>query len=449
MANVLFKFGTKAAYDAVDKLSNALYFITDSGELFKGDTLIANRSRVTVADNPVGDSILPANAYPEGATPTDGEIFIVPRADGTRDVYAWDGEEFVPLNQDIPANEVIVGKDENDEPITLDQVLADINVQVDGVSIVKDENLGLMVNGFGKGYYKWDDNTSSYVYTPVSVENPWKVGLVPKVVNESGVLKIGWYEPSASDGSQASLDDALAALQQQVDTLNDVVITGPYDEINDTRGESLVDKVDRLEDLIASAFHFEGVADALDSNGNLVITGTGGAEDIVIAPSADNQGAVYQVGDKEYASDGSTWVELGFTSGLATEAALDAVEDKADAAQDAADAAQDAVDALDAEVVKSINIPAGSGSFSSLIPVNGAITLPEATTANYGVIKFNGSANQVLAGDGTWTVPQDARIGDLTDENDQQYDTVEEYVQHYITNIMNNMSLEWEELTPR
>ena len=444
MANVLFKFGTKAAYNSIDKLSNALYFITDTGELFKGDLLIANKGKATVAANPVGDSITPNNAY--DGTPTDGEIFVLPRTDGTRDVYVWDGEDFVPLNADIPADQVIVGKDDQGQPISLASALENVEVSTDDASIVNDANAGLMVNGFGKGYYKWDENTSAYVYTAVSVENPWKAGLVPKVVNESGVLKIGWYEPSASDGSSSSMEDAITAVQQQIDNLNDVVITGPYDENTDTRGESLVDKIDRIEDLVSSAFHFEGAADALDDNGNIVITGTGGAEDIVIAPSNDNKGAIYQVGDKEYASDGSTWVELGFTAGMASEAALDAVEDKADAAQDAADAAQDAVDALDAVAVKSISVPAGNGSFSSLTPVNGVITLPEASTATYGLVKFNGTANQVLMGNGTWAAPQDSRIGDLTDENNQQYDTVEEYIQHYITNIMNNMSLEWEEL---
>ena len=72
--------------------------------------LVANKGKATVAANPVGDSITPNNAY--DGTPTDGEIFVLPRTDGTRDVYVWDGEDFVPLNADIPADQVIVGKDD-------------------------------------------------------------------------------------------------------------------------------------------------------------------------------------------------------------------------------------------------------------------------------------------------------------------------------------------------
>jgi hypothetical protein len=44
---VLFKVGARADYVALEeKASNALYFLVDTGELYKGSTLIASKQRV-------------------------------------------------------------------------------------------------------------------------------------------------------------------------------------------------------------------------------------------------------------------------------------------------------------------------------------------------------------------------------------------------------------------
>ena len=445
MANVLFKFGTREAFNAVEKLSNAVYFVTDTGELYKGETLIANKNVVSTLETPVGDSITPAQAHEAqiAAAPITGEVMVVPRTDGTQDTFIYDGADWIQLDSNVDADDVIVGKDpDTGDPITLADALQNLNVQVDGVSIVRDATVGLMLKDYGKAFYKFNEATQTYEKTTVSDQNPWKANLSPRVVNDNGSLVLGWFEPAAAD---TSLDDIVSKLAELDETIN-----GKYDPQEDARTPGLVDRVADLEDLIGSAFHFEGTADTFEE-GNLVITGTGGAENIIIAPSADNKGAVYQVGDKEYASNGEEWVELGFSfSGVATDDDLQALADRVDAAEGDIDQLQSDLPALDGAAVKSINVPGAAGGVNSLEPVNGVVTLPAASDSAYGLIKLSGEAGKVLDGTGAFVDPQDPRIGDLTDENSTPYDTVEEYVQHYVnnlTNIINNMSIEWEEVT--
>ena len=445
MANVLFKFGTREAFDAVEKLSNAVYFVTDTGELYKGETLIANKNVVTSLDTPVGDSITPAAAHEAqvGNDPITGEVMVVPRTDGTQDTFIYDGNDWIQLDSNVDAEDVIVGTDpDTGDPITLADALQNLNIQVDNVSIVRDATVGLMLKDFGKAFYKFNEQTQAYEKTVVSDQNPWKANLSPRVVNDNGSLVLGWFESAAAD---TSLDDIVSKLGEL-----DEIINGAYDPQEDERTPGLVDRVSDLEDLIGSAFHFEGSADTIE-NGDLVITGTGGAEDIVIPASNDNKGAVYQVGDKEYASNGSEWVELGFgLSGVATEQDLQDLADRVDAAEDDIDQLQSDLSTLDGAAVKSINVPGAAGGVNSLEPVNGVVTLPAASDSAYGLIKLSGEAGKVLDGTGAFVDPEDPRIGSLTDEQGTAHDTVEEYVQHYITNltnVINNMSIEWEEVT--
>ena len=48
MANVIFKQGTRAQYDAIaTKDSNTLYWLSDTQELFKGDVLYGKGAEAT------------------------------------------------------------------------------------------------------------------------------------------------------------------------------------------------------------------------------------------------------------------------------------------------------------------------------------------------------------------------------------------------------------------
>ena len=79
-----------------------------------------------------------------------------------------------------------------------------------------------------------------------------------------------------------------------------------------------------VDGLVSGAFHFRGNAKELNTEGNLI-----GTDDKVITGKA---GDVYQIGDKEYAYNGSAWVELGFTldlSAYATTASVTTAKEEA------------------------------------------------------------------------------------------------------------------------
>lgn len=134
-----------------------------------------------------------------------------------------------------------------------------------------------------------------------------------------------WEEPSAT--TVEGLDTRLTAAEGNIaDLRSDVDDMYTKDEVNN---------------LVSGAFHFKGTATRLDEDGNLyngetVITG--------------HEGDVYQIDDKEYAYNGTAWIELGFTldlSAYATTAALnkaktDAIAAAAEDASTKADSAKEA-----------------------------------------------------------------------------------------------------------
>lgn len=90
-------------------------------------------------------------------------------------------------------------------------------------------------------------------------------------------------------------------------------------------GEKIIATHDEIEAVIAEfggAFQFKGSAIRIKpgtepANSTIVVADAEaqGSEKEIVAGSK-NQGNVYQIGDKEYASNGSVWVELGFNIDL-------------------------------------------------------------------------------------------------------------------------------------
>lgn len=88
MAKVLFKFGTSAQYLALEnKLDNALYFLTDTGELYKGNQAIA-KSHVYKGTRQLNESndevLLRISA---DYIPVAGDIGIIINSDNTLDAF--------------------------------------------------------------------------------------------------------------------------------------------------------------------------------------------------------------------------------------------------------------------------------------------------------------------------------------------------------------------------
>lgn len=240
----------------------------------------------------------------------------------------------------------------------------------------------LSVKDFGKRYYKYIAAVEGGEAAHYELTEGWIAGLEPRVVEEDGKMVIGWYEPNPTTAEgvkdqvvavQGEVEQAkkdIDAAEQAIETLEGSVaeaeeaIEGINDALYGTgEGEEavagLVERVETLEgemdavqpdvetlktdvaglktsvanvytktetytkgevnDLVSNAvsgvFHFRGAVDTFDK-----------------LPAEKAEGDVYQVGEKEYAWNGTEWVELGFLVDLTDYATKVYAEEKANAA---------------------------------------------------------------------------------------------------------------------
>lgn len=159
--------------------------------------------------------------------------------------YIYNGEKWCPLDKEYDAENIYLKSDFilNDDAnttipsagknvaeafqIILSQietaVLADLKtVTFDG------KILGL--KDFGKYYYKYIPESGSkdegnyiaarYEKQIVDANHPWKSGLEPRVVNENGLLVLGWYEPNPT-----TIEGVNSQIEDIQNTVNDLTIT--------------------------------------------------------------------------------------------------------------------------------------------------------------------------------------------------------------------------------
>lgn len=195
--------------------------------------------------------------------------------------------------------------------------------------ILEDGVLGLY--DYGKKYYRWipgeDEQPGHHELIEVSEQYPWKAGLEPKVVLSGSDLVIGWYEPNPTTiegvNSQVNtltqtvtelqtnitntITPSIEALETAVGTpAGDSAATGLYKEIDDTKTELQAE----INSKVAGAFHFRGEASRFEDG--VLYHMVEDSEQAITASAGD----VYQLNDKEYAYDGTEWVELGFSLDL-------------------------------------------------------------------------------------------------------------------------------------
>ena len=137
---------------------------------------------------------------------------------------------------------------------------------------------------------------------------------------------------------------------------------------------------EQVDGYVAGAFHFKGEADSF-TDGNIIIGET--------AVENPKNGDVYQVGDKEYAYNGTTWVELGFNIDLtnyATKTDLDGKVDKngTDRLMTAAEGTKLAniENGAQLNLIEKIKI-----ATEELSITDKTVTIPVATSTSLGVIK--------------------------------------------------------------
>ena len=138
---------------------------------------------------------------------------------------------------------------------------------------------------------------------------------------------ISWIKPDTTTvkgltTAVESLGNRATALEDKVGDDSKGLVKEVADLTTDVSGvkSDLADNYynkEAVDGLVSGAFHFRGNAKELNAEGNLI-----GTDDKVIT---GNVGDVYQIGDKEYAYNGSVWVELGFTLDLTAYATTSSV----------------------------------------------------------------------------------------------------------------------------
>lgn len=253
---------------------------------------------------------------------------------------------------------------------------------VDGVLSVKD---------FGKRYYKYVAAVEGGEAAHYELTEGWVAGLEPKVVEVENEMVIGWYEPNPTTAE--GVKDQVVEVQGQVDQAKedinnlDEILNGTEDnpgglvkDVEDiadvlygTEGENpvpgLIEEVETLrseledadkalqEDIdavakdladnyyiktevytksevdgkVAGLFHFKGVVETLPETGTDV-------------------GEVYQIGDAEYAWNGTEWVKLGYTLDLSAYYTKTEVDAEVKKVQDEVDLAEQAITNLGEEL---------------------------------------------------------------------------------------------------
>lgn len=354
---VVFKIGTRAQYNALqEKNPNALYFLTDTKEIYRGaDGLAQNSYYEDIKTIETSDEEVIAKYYENNVDKYEvkGDIFVVKTlvADEvySHSAFIYDGTAWKSISTSVLS---------------------------DNASIELNGGL-LTLKDFGKRYYKFIAETGSEAegnlvpahYEPVDVdaEHPWAAGLEPKVVLDNNKLVIGWYEPNpttaegvqdqvtAVQGTVADVQQTVTNVQEdvknldeevkdinkelygegegetavpgliaEVEALNEDLATNYYTKSETYSQEEINNTIAEINGKIAGVFHFKGVADSYE---------TLPTENLVA-------GDVYQVGDKEYAWNGEDWVELGFTVDLSKHATIEYVDGKVKAVADDLDLAE-------------------------------------------------------------------------------------------------------------
>lgn len=399
MPKVLFKYGTRADYDALkgNILENALYFLTDTGEILRGSV---NLTKNHYYDGEVakGETDLQViNRVMTGKTAVQDDVFLVKKTiiEGQVTVtpYMYTGLQWLPLSGVQAASEVVLDSDIQVGEVTvaakgatLSSVLATVFTQMRNAKVAINENSLEMSEGnvlnlknFGKQYYRFvpqeGETEAHYELQTVDASHAWAAGLELRTALEGGKVTLGWYEPNPT---------TIEGLHSQVGTLQ----TSVDDLKNTVRG-------------LSSAFQFKGSVASVDE-----------------LPNTDlRNGDVYQVGDKEYVYNGTDWVELGFNVDLSTYATKEYVNGQ--------------VADLQTLIHKKIELVKVNGTALEIAENDKSVNIPLFGTSTAGLVP---QATEAVASDkyyltaiGTWAQPTDSRVGELTIDG-QSYDTVENYV---------------------
>lgn len=262
---VLFKFGTQAAYKALTQQeieSNALYFLTDTGELFRGAVRIAQAKYYAGTLEQSDASVAAAITRIVGASiPVVNDVLVLSKGNNVKTPYIFAAYEennqivegWIPLIDKIDGDDIVFSNGD-----TLQDKIADV-VNTLAPSAGMDYNAfdssvfdilqtngvdsGVTLRDYGAVYYT-SDGQGGYIAVTVDNEHPWPTGLTPKVISYQGSTVLGWVEPDTS--TAAGQAEAVATLQQDVADLK--TLLGRATSGNDV-GTGIVKRVEDLENV--------------------------------------------------------------------------------------------------------------------------------------------------------------------------------------------------------
>lgn len=293
------------------------------------------------------------------------------------------GEVDVPITAYV--GQVLTLVDETNNTATA-YIIADTagNLNEVGSSTLGDDTSIELVDGklsvkdFGRKYYKYVEAVEGGEAAHYELTEGWVANLEPRVVDVDDELVIGWFEPNptTAEGVKDQVVEVQGEVEQAKEEISnlDEILNGTEEnpgglvsEVEDiadilygTEGENpvpgLIENVETLDEevaavakdladnyytktetysktevdgLVSGVFHFEGTAESYEA-----------------LPSENNtKGDVYQVGDKEYAWDGSNWVELGYVIDLSGYYTKEEVNTEVKKVQDALDLVEETVEA--------------------------------------------------------------------------------------------------------
>ena len=302
---VLFRFGSRAEYDALPAsqiLDNALYFLTDTNELYRGTVPICKAHYYE-------GSLLATDADEDAAiarivgvnTPVLNDILILKKANDIKTPYIYVNhlnsdsqlvEEWTPLHNKV-SGEDIVFEDGTSLLDKLHQGGMDYNAIDEKVfTIITDNNddpVGFTLRDYGIKYYEKNDD-GDYEAVEVDAQHPWPTGVVPRVISENGVPVLAWFVPDATtvEGQQLDLDN----LKRDVADLKTVV---GKEASGADPATGLIKRVGTLEKNCVKEIHV-GNSIFRSVNGAVTLPIFNGANNGFVPKPAANLGEVYVLG---------------------------------------------------------------------------------------------------------------------------------------------------------
>lgn len=290
---VVFKYGTRAQYDALtEKAANALYFLTDTGEIYRGTVNLARGSHyegiLTEADN--GDNMAVIARVLGGQPAVKDDIFVVKELIANDHYsytsYVFDGENWKAMDGNYNAENVYF-----DEDIMITHEVGNIklsngsaNIPATGKNLKQvfealwtKENFNPTVTNPSIGLYL--DKTSEEGEVGTSFDAP----IATASINGFGAFQFGskdsagtFYSASAnSDVVFSELKVGIAAKASELTDENstaitDISATDSVKSVTHTGANGVFADADQKQTFSASAAHEGSVRKGVSNLGNFV-----------------------------------------------------------------------------------------------------------------------------------------------------------------------------------